>query len=582
MAPTRWLFSGIRNLQVKNFLFYAVFFLSLFFIFLYFGVVLKQKTLSGFFLVCSALADASIFTFIASIFTRRWKVLALPIPFLISLLIIVNLLYYRNFFDLIPPSLYQVSHVEEPLILRSGLNSLKLSDIFLPLFSLCPSFYFLIFKDSIIEIKNKEVRIIFLFLMLMFESITIGGSFRRQKIFNNPKNITEHINYVYPSFFTNWMFWYSNHNFTGYLIKVVSEGKNKKKDLSEKDIEIIQDYFKSISLMENESYEEIKIQGKPVNLIFIVVESLPYKIIELNDSIITPNLYSLAHNPDIFVAKCKVLANYGRSSDAQFIYNTGLLPLRTEPLVSRYSHNDYPSLAKAIDVYAMEVIGERGDLWSHNITTKSFGFSRLVSDIASNVENQDSIIFQKAFEEFSKQKAPSYIFITSLSMHDPYMVKAVSNEQELAYPENFSDQRDKEYLNRLHHFDDYLGQFINKLKEINKYDDSLIIIVGDHDINKEEISSELWDSYVPMLVINSSKPLYDNQQVSQLDIFPTVLDLMDVKYKFLGTDYKGLGNSLTQKTSPRPISDRDYEISEMIIKSKLPSKEEKHISREPL
>lgn len=551
----------------KNTYFYLILFLSQFLIFLYFGISLHLKTPSLFFKVCSALADSAILTFIATLLWGRWKFISIFFPYTVSLLIISNLLYYRNFFDLIPASLYDVSSVGDSLILESSLSSLRYTDSILIILSLLPTVYYLFYKKKFISTSNKGIRLIFLFLTVILETITLCGSFRRQSIYNNPKSFSEQIENVYPAFFLNWLFWYTNHNFTGYLVRVALDGNDKNKHLSSEELNRIRDYIR----YDGPAYGRDSLDSGeyPSNLILVVVESLPYKIIEMNDSSITPTLYNLKNDPDVYIAKCEVLAKYGRSSDAQFIYNTGLLPLRTEPLVTRYAFNDYPSIAKALNKISIEIIGENGTLWSHNLTSKSYGFSNMISNVANNVENQDSILFGRTLSEISRFNDDFYVFMTTLSMHNPYDRNMVNNHKAISYPANIHDARDKQYIERLYHFDYSLGKFLKGLKAINKYDNSLIVIVGDHEISKTDISPELNDSFVPLIVINSPKKLSTEYTASQLDLFPTILDLMGTEYEYLGVKYKGLGTSLTQGSKIKTITDKDYEISETIIKSDM-------------
>lgn len=554
----------LKFISNPEILFFIILFFSIFFSFLYFELSINLSSNSLFFKICSALADSSVILLICSLFKGKLKVIILAFPYIISILLIANLIYFRNFSDLIPSSLYSISLANDTLVINSIWSSLRFSDVILLLLPLVPSLYY--FFDSNKTSKTcyyKNVIIFFLIITFFFEVITIAGAFRRQKIYKNQTKFVELFHATFPSHFTAWRFWYLNHNFFGYLIKVISNSGNQRSSLSPDDLELIQSYIKS----DNSSSFSINQEGSSLNLIFIVVESLPYKVFEMNDSLITPNLYSIFQDPNVFITKSKVLTNLGRSSDAQFIYNTGLLPLRTEPLVSKYAYNAYPSIAKALKIPSTEIIGENGSLWSHNITTKSYGFTNIISDLAINKVNQDSIIFNEALLNISEQRERFFTFITTLSMHNPYRNSNVNLSETNIYPSDITDPRDKEYINRLYHFDKSLGIFIQNLKEIKKFENSLIVIIGDHDISKEDISPKFWDNYIPFIIINSPKKLYNSYSCTQLDVFPTILDLMNVEYEYLGVPYRGLGNSLTEPMPSKFISEKDFEISEKIITS---------------
>lgn len=152
---------------------------------------------------------------------------------------------------------------------------------------------------------------------------------------------------------------YDNHNLTGYLIRVLSTGHVRRKQLSSGELDRARRHFLE---RQSRGIHLDSVSDYPVNLVFLIVESLPYRAVTLNDSILTPTLCNLVNDSSVITLPCKVLTRYGRSSDAQFMYNTGLLPLRTEPLVASYAHNNYPSLAKALGKESLEVIGESSNL----------------------------------------------------------------------------------------------------------------------------------------------------------------------------------------------------------------------------
>ncbi len=57
---------------------------------------------------------------------------------------------------------------------------------------------------------------------------------------------------------------------------------------------------------------------------------------------------------------------------------------------------------------------------------------------------------------------------------------------------------------------------------------------------------------------------------SQIDIFPTILDLLKIDYKYLDTKYTGLGKSIfSHGGNVANPTKRDYEISEMIIRGNI-------------
>lgn len=87
------------------------------------------------------------------------------------------------------------------------------------------------------------------------------------------------------------------------------------------------------------------------NLILILTESLcawPVGL-EVGGTEVTPYLNSLARDTTVlYFPKVLPQVKDGRSSDAQLILNTGLLPLASGAASGTYGLNTYPSLPKAL------------------------------------------------------------------------------------------------------------------------------------------------------------------------------------------------------------------------------------------
>ena len=554
--------------SILNCIFYGGLWLSLWILFFYFGHVTGTAHISLFFKIFSACADSSLFVFFLIFLRGKWKYCSLVIPFLISFILWVNTLYFRNFQDLIPASLYLTNQAGDETVVSSISNSSRASDIILLLAPFIPVIItFGLNRRCFVQTKPQKLLIIGAFVVLSVSwGITFGGAYRRVSIYHATSERTKVLKGLYPEFATNWIFFYDQHNFTGYLFRCIYKSIGTKKILTQRELIDIKEYLSSKNMDKTTDNSF----SKRNNLVFIVVESMPRKILELEDrKKYIPVLDSLLNEPMTILSRTLVIPSYGRSSDAQFIYNTGLLPLRDEPVVTNHASKDYPSISKAIGGYSMEIIGEKGSLWSHNVTNKSYGYDNLISDIAAKEINQDSIIFNRATQELNNLTQPFFLFISTLSMHDPCLISKVSPRLSPMDLENFKDERDKEYLQRLSHFDYSLGTFLQNLKEQGKYDETVIVIIGDHEIREECISEKFYDNSVPLILLNSGKSGFYKREITQLDIFPSILDILNLNYRFLNVPYSGLGQSIfryTEDTNESTPSEEDYKVSEMLIR----------------
>lgn len=119
----------------------------------------------------------------------------------------------------------------------------------------------------------------------------------------------------------------------------------------------------------------------------------------------------------------------------------------------------------------------------------------------------------------------------------------------------------RNYLETVHYCDDAIGKFIQELKQKGIYENSVIAIISDHneiDKNQVEDRREVFpeDKEIAMIVLNAPQKLQCDTLIEQIDVYPTLLDLMGVNHY----DWKGLGYSIFRK-------------KEMLV---LPSKEERN------
>lgn len=559
----------MQNFQIKNFkdsFFYLLLFAVILSELIYFKVQVRSDAHSIFYIIKSTLADTSIIMLVCLLLRNFWKYLTLLIPIALSVFIVANILYYRYFEELLPFSYYAFGGSFNQAVQKAALSVINYRDIIIILISLLPTFYVLIWIRNAQFITSKPpVRFVIADGVILLSTwilimVSVNTYVKRTQPDYSFKDV---LNSQLFSDKTSWHKTYEHFQITGYFIRGMSDLIHNKSDKALYNEEI-KDYLsrkgKQLSAWENES-------PRPQNLIFIVVESLQSNIFEISqiDSIV-PTLAGLYNDSIIIHFDCSSLVGLGNSSDAQLMYNTGLLPLRNEPWVIRYSQSNYPSLAKVLGINSMEVIGENGDLWKHKFTTKSFGFQHLVDNVASwGVFNQDGLIFKEAESQLLHLAQPFFLFLTTLSMHPEYNE---ANTSHSLNPNllNYSDKNVREYLQRLNYFDSQLGRFLDFLKTHDLYDDSLIVIAGDHPILDPDIPEYFKTDKVPVLLINSPNIKIRKDNITQLDLYPTILDIFGKHYNTSYGEYYGLGISVFRPESEYP-SEKDYVISTMWIKN---------------
>lgn len=323
------------------------------------------------------------------------------------------------------------------------------------------------------------------------------------------------------------------------------------------------------------------------NLVIVFVESFESWTLEVRDVAgqpATPNILSLMQRrASLYCNKVKSQVLYGTSGDGQMILNSGLLPLQNGVACLRYGVNTYPGFAH---LYAQStLINPAGNVWNQTIMTNRYGYEKQISPSELNIDNitvnwwNDSTIFHKSVEHFGGYEMNERFctFIITLSSHSPFWMYDRSFDMDLT--KNWSETARK-YIGSIHYMDHYLGQLIDYMESQNMFDNTVLVITGDHTIFKESTLDQITDgaksdnlsvangkNYLPLIVVGDG--ISDSKVVSdivyQMDIYPTIL-------KLIGADnyyWQGLGIDLmSDETQCRQISEHEaYVLSDKLIRS---------------
>jgi phosphoglycerol transferase MdoB-like AlkP superfamily enzyme len=147
----------------------------------------------------------------------------------------------------------------------------------------------------------------------------------------------------------------------------------------------------------------------------------------------------------------------------------------------------------------------------------------------------DEDLFNQADIELNKLHKgdkPFLSFIFSSSNHDPFEIPS-GKITPLAYsPAQLAQYDSKELLRHqaIQYADYALGKFIDQAKKQPYWQDTIFIIVADHDARA--LGNDLVpikNFHIPGVILNSgNKHLSDERIVSQIDLAPTLLSLMGV------------------------------------------------------
>lgn len=287
------------------------------------------------------------------------------------------------------------------------------------------------------------------------------------------------------------------------------------------------------------------------NLIFIVVESLESGNVSKDNGGIsiesyTPNLEKLALK-NINFSSTDMIGGFNQVSNTSYTM-TGLLSLTSGiPLKIPVDWNVYKSKRESLPgVYSIGEILEDNDYRNYFMlgSDANYGGRRQYFEQHGNYEimdyywaidegkidkdyhvwwgYEDLKLFDYAEEELLKISKKDEPFNFTLLTADTHFTDGYMDDScEIKF--------DNKYANAFYCADSKLGKFVSWIKKQDFYDDTVIVIVGDHLVCQEGLyKNDETNRYVYNVIINSDIKTDNNKnrQVSHFDMMPTTLAAM--------------------------------------------------------
>ena len=329
----------------------------------------------------------------------------------------------------------------------------------------------------------------------------------------------------------------------------------------------IEDYYQDHSLRATHHQRNPNIK----NVIFILLESFLSAPIDLkvDGKEITPFLNSLKRDSNVYYNGNMISdIGCGESGDGQFIYMTGILPLRYKMTVGQVKNNTLPAMPKILKeklgIKHTEIIfPTMPNLWQQADMNVAYGIDHAYSltDIVgyNSEEVDDKDIFAFAANNLNYSKVPFFSLILSVSTHSPYdrYVGEDLNVTDASLSNEY-----KNYLNTCHYTDCQIKKYFDELKSKGLYDSSLIVIASDHYAHLDMLNMVgQTSSHTPLFIINGDICFEDiwKGEFHQLDTYTTLMDVLAIDQPWVG-----LGHTLLTPYKSS-IDATTLNISEMII-----------------
>lgn len=473
--------------------------------------------------------------------------------FLLTFLLYANVVYFRFFSDFLTFStLNQASNVESMGGAVSA--SFKWYD-FVYFLDTIVYLFILIFKRSWLDkrvFSKKFVPVVMAASIALFFLNLAFAETDRPELLTRTFDHKYLVKYLGP------------YNFTVYDGVKTIQNNQQKALASEDDLTRVLNYTKQKNTEPNPEYYGI---AKKKNIIKIHLESFQTFLInkKVNGKEVTPFLNKLSTGNDDF----RYYPNFfhqtgqGKTSDSEFTMDNSLYGLPQGSAYSLKGDNTYQSLPAILDQkegYTSDVMhGDYKTFWNRDQIYKHFGIDKFYDatyyDMSDeNVVNlglKDKPFFKASAEYQSKMKQPFYSHLITLTNHYPFTLN--SEDASIDKP-NTGDSTVDGYIQTAHYLDQALEQYINDLKAKGLYDDSVIMIYGDHygisENHNNAMEKLLGEQITPAkftdlnrtgfwLKIPGKNGTVDETYAGQVDVMPTILNLVGIdskNYLMLGTD----------------------------------------------
>lgn len=340
----------------------------------------------------------------------------------------------------------------------------------------------------------------------------------------------------------------------------------------------INNYLKNKLPMKKNLYTGIL---KDKNLIFILAES--FNTISINKAI-TPNLYKLYSEGYKFNNFYNPLFPVS-TADGQYMLDTGLYPAdSTHSLIAvndNYLPNSLGNQFKKNDYNTYSYHNYYYDYYNRDKYYKTSGYDTYKA-IGNGLKMKDL----RSDYEMAKVSIDDYInkdkflvYYLTISGHAPYNKDNVLVKKNYKKLENYNySDKVKYFLSTQMELDKMVGYLLKRLKDENKLDDTVIVLVPDHipyDLSIQEINElsfykkdEEFEKYKSEFIIyNKDINKYEDNDnySSNIDVLPTLLNLFGIEYDsrlMMGRDINSNDDGIVIFGN-RNIVTKDYKYSNL-------------------
>ncbi|WP_438310925.1 LTA synthase family protein [Sporosarcina sp. FA9] len=298
--------------------------------------------------------------------------------------------------------------------------------------------------------------------------------------------------------------------------------------------------------------------AKGRNIIAVSLESVQSFVIneEMNGQVITPFLNELSKDPDTFYfSDFYHQTGLGKTSDSEFIVENSLYGVNGGAVFFTHSGNTYDSLSERLgdNGYFTNVLHANGrSFWNRDIMYDALNIEKFYDVESFEVSDENSVnwgmkdipFVEQSVAHMADMQQPFYSRLITLTNHFPF---DLNEEDKLIEAFDSNSTTLNQYFQTVRYTDEAIKVLFEELKEKGLYDNSIIVMYGDHygiSENHDKAMGKYLDKEITPY--DNAKlqrvPLYIHipgygkgetiDEVSgQIDLRPTILHLMGLETK---------------------------------------------------
>ncbi|AZJ21858.1 LTA synthase family protein [Bacillus pretiosus] len=294
--------------------------------------------------------------------------------------------------------------------------------------------------------------------------------------------------------------------------------------------------------------------AKGKNVIVVTLESLQTFLIgaSVNGQEVTPFLNEFI-NESYYFDNFFHQTGQGKTSDSEFLIDTSLYPLNRGAVFFTHGNNDYtatPEILRQQGYFTSVFHANNATFWNRNIMYSALGYDRYYNELDYKITSETNLnwglkdieYFDQSVDILKTVDQPFYARFLTLTNHYPF---TYDEDTKFIEPYNSGNGVFDRYIVTARYLDESIKKFIERLKAEGMYDDSIIVLYGDHYGISEKHNRAMAqflekDQITEFDTLNLQRtPLYihmpgqtEGQTISkptgQIDIKPTILNLLGI------------------------------------------------------